>query len=127
MNDSVPPAGQTAASRPAVRTTGRSGGEGPALQHPADHLGGGREGPGAPCDDLHGAAEALEELDVAPRRPLDLDPVGVHDAAAGEPPATGQGERGALSHDGIEGLGSGHRKPAVETEGCTDGADLSRV
>ena len=49
--------------------------------------------------------------------PLDLDPVGAHDAPAREPPAIGKGERGAAAHDRLEGFRAGHGKGAVEAEG----------
>ena len=65
-------------------------GDGPALDDAFKDGGVGREQAGAPGDDLGDAAHALEHGDIAVRRPLDLDAVGAHQAAAGGlPPISG--------------------------------------
>ena len=71
----------------------RSGDERPALQHACYDVSVGGEHACAPRDDLGCAAHAPQRRQVRIGRPLNLDPVGAHQAPAREPPAVGERKR----------------------------------
>ena len=87
----------------------------------------GGEGPRPEGHDLDRAADTPEGGGIGVGWPLDLDPVGAHDAPAREPPSVGERERGAASHHGLEGFRAGHGEAAVEAEARARGADLLGV
>ena len=104
-----------------------SGGEWPAPGDEFEGRGVGRKDAGAPRDDFDGAAHASEGINIAIGGSLYLDAVGAHDKAAGEAPAIGEGEGGALAHDfGVE-LISREGGTGVEAEGGAEGVLLGGV
>ena len=79
-------------------------------------MGAGGEGASASGHDLDGASHALQHIGVAVGWSLDLDSIGAHDAPSRKTPAVGERERGAASHDNLEGFLARHGECAVEPE-----------